>query len=180
MEERNLNEGIKQEVNKLKTQVQRLNNIVWVVGIVAVIFGISGGWGYNILSKTQEDLKTTQEDLNTAKENLNTAQEDLETYKKDADDLKKDLESDLDKYSKGKKNELDVYSKVVKNRLKSDLDSHFSAKKAKFDNQYVKYNDKVAFRLAGNRRLLLSGGGKVRTGMTKIGVDETWKIEKLP
>ena len=152
MAERNLNEGLKQEVNKLKTQVQRLNNIVWVVGIVAVIFGISGGWGYNTLSKAQNKLENFE----------NEVEKHVENFKNKADahfnGMKKDLE------------------KII-----NDKENYFDANYVKYDDKITlrswKHKD-----AENKDYLALSGsyGAGVRTKTSDIGNDELWKIVRPP
>ncbi|NIS69366.1 MAG: hypothetical protein GTO12_10575 [Proteobacteria bacterium] len=144
MEERNLNEGLKQEVDKLKSQVQRLNNIVWVVGILALIFGIGGGFGYKLIKVTEDKVDKFQETVNKEVERFYGV---------------------TNKQFDEKKGELEKFIKVKKNEL---------------DDDYVKYNVNVAFRLSDSRNKLLSGGGAVRTNTDNIGRDETWKIERVP
>jgi len=58
MIESNPTEELRVKVTRLESQVQRLNNIFWVVGIVAVIFGVAGGWGAKTLSKAKDELES--------------------------------------------------------------------------------------------------------------------------
>jgi hypothetical protein len=36
-------------ISKLEEKIQRIYNIAWVLGSLAVIFGISGAFGYKVL-----------------------------------------------------------------------------------------------------------------------------------
>lgn len=49
---------MEERIKNLEGHVQRLRNIVWVVGVVAIVFGVSGGWGITTLNKSKEEIKT--------------------------------------------------------------------------------------------------------------------------
>ncbi len=164
MTQRNPNDELRQEVSSLKSQVQRLNNIVWVIGIVAVVFGIGGGWGAKTLFEAQkklEDFKSgTNQYLKEVDKHLNE--------KKDA------LVSELDRHSDKKKNELlELKASALAGYAKtSDLGG------------YVKYDESIALQLPAHRNVLLSGSLDkrigVRTNTTDAGPDERWKIIRPP
>ena len=151
MTERNPNDELRQEVNSLKSQVQRLNNIVWVVGIVAVIFGIGGGWGAKTLSEAQKTLGSLEDKKD---QYLNDLRSDLdEHYAKKKDELL----SKLDKHYEEKKKDFALYVKyndLIALRLPAHHDVLLSGS----------YDDKIG----------------VRTTTRKIDEDEKWKIVKVP
>lgn len=51
---------LEDQAQALKEQVQKLRNIAWVIGVVAVIFGVSGGWGINVLGESQKTIKNLE------------------------------------------------------------------------------------------------------------------------
>ena len=63
------------KIETLEKDVQKLKNIAWVVGVVAVIFGISGGFGLSILNKSQAEIK----DLNKQLESINSTTEETKS-----------------------------------------------------------------------------------------------------
>ncbi len=64
-------------VETLEKHVQKLQNIVWVVGVLAVIFGISGGWGLNVLSESQKTISTLEGDIKELVKYKDNAQTEL-------------------------------------------------------------------------------------------------------
>lgn len=47
----------------LEERVARIEKIFWVVGVVAIIFGLSGAWGISLLRAAQAEISTLQNDL---------------------------------------------------------------------------------------------------------------------
>lgn len=47
---------LKNRLNETDKLVQRHDKIVWVIGILAVIFGVAGGWGAKTLSSMDKTL----------------------------------------------------------------------------------------------------------------------------
>jgi len=146
MEEIRTDEGVKQEVNKLKTQVQRLNNIVWVVGIVAVVFGISGGFGIKMLLDVQTQLATLKGQASNIKENMDKKEKEvIKNVEKKEEEIKKDLQVKLN-YDFDKK--------------RSELDRH--------SDKYIKYGDEIKIRLKYDNLLLFGAYGNYKSQLRTI------------
>jgi hypothetical protein len=54
---------LNKKVTSLEKSIQKLQNIAWVVGIVATIFGISGGYGALALKGAKGELSQLQADI---------------------------------------------------------------------------------------------------------------------
>ncbi len=57
-------QDLEQRFERLENKFQFYQNVAWVVFIIMGVFGVSGGWGYNLLisAKTQIDNVTTKVD----------------------------------------------------------------------------------------------------------------------
>lgn len=48
------------EISNLQKKVSRIENIFWVIAVVAAIFGISGAYGLRLLSKANSEIQALQ------------------------------------------------------------------------------------------------------------------------
>ena len=71
-------------------RVDRIEKIFWVVGVVAVIFGVSGGWGYGLLQSAETRLN----ELGRKVENFQS--EIQKTTDKAIDSLNKEEEKSIE------------------------------------------------------------------------------------
>ncbi|MEQ6165798.1 hypothetical protein AAOE16_01275 [Ekhidna sp. MALMAid0563] len=90
---------MEEKLEKLQDKVNRLTNIAWVLGTLAVIFGLGGGFG----------IKTILE-ANSRITELNTEVENLDEKINNSNDLfikyRKEQEAEFDKYVDSTKGEL--------------------------------------------------------------------------
>jgi len=83
----------------IEERVDRIEKIFWVVGIIAVIFGVSGAWGYKVLSSAKTQLtdldKKVEAFQNRVDEASISAKSEIDTKKDEAiSDLKKEEEEE--------------------------------------------------------------------------------------
>jgi hypothetical protein len=65
----------------LEKRVQTLENKLWVAGAVAVIFGVSGAWGFSALHEAQTQLSELQKGVQAVKDARDAALADLKQAK---------------------------------------------------------------------------------------------------
>jgi len=70
----------------IEERVDRVEKIFWVVGIIAVIFGVSGGWGYSLLQSAGTKLsELTKKVENVHSEIEKTTEKAKDTLKEEED-----------------------------------------------------------------------------------------------
>ncbi len=74
-----LNE-LKNKLNETDKPVQRHDRIVWVIGILAAIFGVAGGWGAKTLSSMRDTVSETKTELTELTKRVSNAQADFDEY----------------------------------------------------------------------------------------------------
>src|SRR5258708_14791655 len=58
---------------ELEKKVQHLNNITWVIGTVAVIFGLGGAWGWAIIKEAKSQIVALTSDLHVLQTKLDSS-----------------------------------------------------------------------------------------------------------
>lgn len=93
----------------IEERVDRIEKIFWVVGVIAVIFGVSGAWGYNVLQSSRTQLS-----------DLDKKVEDVQNRLDEASNLAKNVESEInnrkDEAIRSLKNEEDMAIDRLKRR----------------------------------------------------------------
>jgi hypothetical protein len=70
----------------IEERVDRVEKIFWVVGVIAVIFGISGGWGYSLLQSAETKLHDLTEKVGNVKSEIHeTTQKAIVTLTEEED-----------------------------------------------------------------------------------------------
>jgi len=103
----------------IEERVDRIEKIFWVVGVIAVIFGVSGAWGYNVL----QSAKTQFTDLDKKVEALQNSVDKASILVKSEIDTKKD-EAISDIKKETDKAEVRLKSKASK-LVSGALNKHF-------------------------------------------------------
>jgi hypothetical protein len=68
----NVMEGsIELRVRDLEKQVQTFKNLVWVIGTLAVVFGVSGAWGLQTLSAAQKRITDVEAQVDSVEKIFN-------------------------------------------------------------------------------------------------------------
>ena len=61
----------------IEDRVDRIEKIFWVLGVVAVIFGVSGAWGKIVFESTKEELSTLKKNVEEIKQTANQAASEI-------------------------------------------------------------------------------------------------------
>ena len=70
-----------ENIGSLEKRIQVLENRFWVAGAIAVIFGVSGAWGFSMLHDAQKQLVQLQGGVQTVKDARDAALESLKKSK---------------------------------------------------------------------------------------------------
>ena len=100
---------MEEKLEKLQEKVNRLTNIAWVLGTLAVIFGLGGGFGI----KTILDANNRITELNTKVEKLD---EDISNSDKLLAKYREEQEAQFDQYVDSVKNEI-VFVATLNNKI---------------------------------------------------------------
>jgi hypothetical protein len=91
---------ISNRVRTAESKLQTIQQIAWAVGVVAVIFGFSGAWGWKLLLDAKAELDATGMRVAQLSSNLQnlepTAKLYVELVKKAGDEQLQELRSDFD------------------------------------------------------------------------------------
>jgi hypothetical protein len=103
-------ETLQDTVDELEKKVSSLLNIAKVIGIVAIIFGVAGSWGYSILSDAKKQIDIIRKDLTATEdhfEDFRTAQEqELAHSEEHFRELRKQQEAEFAIFVSDKRQEL--------------------------------------------------------------------------
>lgn len=131
-------EKLEEKVIDIDKKVTSLIVIAKVVGIVAIIFGVAGSWGYTLLSGAKTELDTLKGSLIEAEQKLSS----LSVFEqKKIEQFTANKLADIEKISKGKRTEIQKIAKtwpggnycVVK--MKPSCPSGFSEGKLHLDTE---------------------------------------------
>ncbi len=73
---------MEERIKNLENHVQKLRNIVWVVGVIALIFGVSGGWGIKTLNTSKDTIKKLGEQIDQLNNSAHETEETLIQFRK--------------------------------------------------------------------------------------------------
>jgi len=76
----------------LEQRVYFIEKVFWVVGVLAVIFGISGAWGLSILNNARTELSTLQVQVEQQRSNVSVVREKLIPIQEFVDKSKNQVE----------------------------------------------------------------------------------------
>ena len=65
----------------LDERMDRIEKIFWVVAVVAVIFGVSGAWGLNTLTKAKSKIESLNDSVGTVTKDIDNAKLAFENVK---------------------------------------------------------------------------------------------------
>jgi len=101
----------------IEERVDRIEKIFWVIAAIAVIFGLSGAWGYKVISAAKNEIKEIEQNIEPLREFVNNADIFIETAKADITSAKNSSIEEIRSESDGFV--LESIQKYSKNRLAS-------------------------------------------------------------
>ena len=72
----------------IEERVERIEKIFWAIGAIAVIFGLSGAWGYKVISAAKTEIETLEADIEPLRKFVNDADKFIEMAKEDIENAK--------------------------------------------------------------------------------------------
>lgn len=140
---------MEERIKELEGHVQRLRNIVWVVGVLGVIFGVSGGWGISTLQDSKDQIKELEENVAALKGNTTEIE-------KLFDNARISQENKFDQHVLNKRTELDTHINDTAKSIKTHEKTVKSLKSevAFIKGAYPKYGSKVRLRNESYKRCM--------------------------
>jgi hypothetical protein len=75
---RKTEEEVTNKVRTIESKLGTLEQIAWVIGVLAVVFGVSSGWGWKLLLGAKTELEATKTELEATKTELDTTKTELD------------------------------------------------------------------------------------------------------
>lgn len=106
--------GLKRKIEGIEKIVNRHDKIVWVVSIVAVIFGITGAFGVQAISSMNKKLTETENNITVIASKVDKVKEEFSIY---VDSQKEEIS----KYGRQEEAKLEQKAKQIINDIKNSI-----------------------------------------------------------
>lgn len=113
---RKTEEDFADRVRTVESKLQTMQQIAWAIGAVAVIFGISGAWGWKLLSDTKKELDAMGQHVTKLSTNLKNLEP---TVRLQFDRLQKAGTEQLEQFRVGAKREADAAFAGLRSEISS-------------------------------------------------------------
>jgi len=106
----------------LEQRIDRIEKVFWAAGVIAVIFGLSGAWGYKAITKAKTEIDTVKGDITTLKEDIVPLRQFVDKADVFVENAKKDLEKKKNEsISEIARNTDDLAVSAIQKNLKNRL-----------------------------------------------------------